>query len=105
MLISDWSSDVCSSDLKAMTALDQQRGRDEERLDFLVIFAPLAVRQARAHEVRHHEGKGLRPFAVHPIIAGHADGEFQGWVGQVSRSEESRVGQEGVRTCRYWWSR
>src|SRR3546814_11326465 len=28
---------------------------------------------------------------------------FAGAAGEALRSEETRVGEEGVRTCRYWW--
>src|SRR3546814_16919293 len=50
MRISDWSSDVCSSDLKALT----RRERHEELIDFAVEGAVQQVQ--RAHEIA--DGKG-----------------------------------------------
>src|SRR3546814_3490848 len=98
MRISDWSSDVCSSDLGGLAhvvggvvgLLDQRphgrRGHDEMRLDALDAFQDLeranAVDDARCACDCHDE----------PL---HWD---------TPRSEERRVGQEGVSTCRFRWS-
>src|SRR3546814_19466293 len=74
MRISDWSSDVCSSDLNGGSALAPrrpagQRDRGDQR------------------ERRHARHQQLRP-------AGH----------RRLRSEERRVGKECVSTCRSRWS-
>src|SRR3546814_8799718 len=85
MRISDWSSDVCSSDLADR----------EVRPKFA--FAGLAVDRARDRAVDQHD----------PLVAlGHARQELldhEGF-GPHLRSEERRVGKEGVRTCRSRWS-
>src|SRR3546814_1779679 len=79
MRISDWSSDVCSSDL--------QLGR-EARIMFLL--APGGVDQQEARGFHHHR----RP--EQPLDDAEAK------VGP--RSEERRVGKECVSTCRSRWS-
>src|SRR3546814_15378255 len=95
MRISDWSSDVCSSDLLRRVgrrggeavagggevALDNQRASDvagepgADRVD------PLGADRARKPDVTRHI---LQPDA--------------------ERSEERRVGKECVSTCRSRWS-
>src|SRR3546814_4279652 len=81
MRISDWSSDVCSSDLG--------------------LVLPLLPSYASAFNAD--------PWQITILLAGHAAGLFLGemtW-GQASdrfRSEERRVGKECVSTCRSRWS-
>src|SRR3546814_16317383 len=78
MRISDWSSDVCSSDL--LTEAEILRGH-------------VAVdRQGRTGQCRGAERIFVQPHA----------GIFQ--AAAVARSEERRVGQECVSTCRSRWS-
>src|SRR3546814_14271292 len=94
MRISDWSSDVCSSDL--------------------------AVGCVGHHRLQHQGGTPLIVKGVHPVaVAGeglrrrhvldaHARPEAvrvaEGIEAGLLRSEERRVGKEGVRTCRTrWW--
>src|SRR3546814_9124794 len=74
MRISDWSSDVCSSDL------------------------PDDCRMERRDVPRH--GLGRIAFRVH----GDEDRLYPPCVLAQKRSEERRVGQECVRTCRSRWS-
>src|SRR3546814_17060616 len=74
MRISDWSSDVCSSDLREILAVRrrmQETGESPERA---------VVRLVLADGTEYHE-------------AGH-----------IERSEERRVGKECVSKCRYRWS-
>src|SRR3546814_4778394 len=81
MRISDWSSDVCSSDLDRLDACDQfaflERlgqvvvGTEAKPLDLVVEFAEAGQDQDRRLD---------------------------------ARSEERRVGKEGVSTCRSRWS-
>src|SRR3546814_6581038 len=81
MRISDWSSDVCSSDLpdQAADARDHQPLVDEEVLHIFAVDHP----DQDEHDERQRAddiGRGLR------------------------RSEERRVGKECVSTCRSRWS-
>src|SRR3546814_6533917 len=78
MRISDWSSDVCSSDLF---------GAD---VDFLV-------------PNRFETGYGLSP-AVVELACAHHGGKPDLIITVDNRSEERRVGKECVSTCRSRWS-
>src|SRR3546814_9884658 len=81
MRISDWSSDVCSSDLQpsVVKALEAAgfRGAVVQRFD-------------------------SRNFAIRP--APEENAKAQAEAPDVKRSEERRVGTECVRPCRYRWS-
>src|SRR3546814_7061769 len=94
--ISDWSSDVCSSDLidpEAVAILVAT----PFRIDVATGFAGDAqglVRQA-----------GLALGIGIIMVAGPADRLFRRIAGQaLGRSEERRVGKECVSTCRSRWS-
>src|SRR3546814_9512967 len=76
MRISDWSSDVCSSDLLCLGAIAAAFHRAP---------APPAVRT----------GIEIKPAASRPGAATHP---------VQLRSEERRVGKECVSTCRSRWS-
>src|SRR3546814_16094564 len=122
MRISDWSSDVCSSDLAAKKGrasataivdkvrcqlLDQKLG-DFSGVDIHCIgaeesYGPHARAAAAATRevvvkivVQHANPKALKLFARE--IAQAANGMAPG------RSAESRVGKECGRTCRSRWS-
>src|SRR3546814_18298058 len=95
MLISDWSSDVCSSNL-TVSALPQRtesaRRADDRQVQDVVPRRDLAqfIRHARA--AGHARDEALGPFE-------HA---FEDLL--RARSEESRVGEGWCRTGRSWWS-
>src|SRR3546814_7910857 len=84
MRISDWSSDVCSSDL-----LHRLGGGERVRAGTL--------------EHAHDHGGLAREIGVRGIIVG---AEFDArHIGDADlRSEERRVGKECVSTCRSRWS-
>src|SRR3546814_10779494 len=99
MRISDWSSDVCSSDLSmapiAAVAAARDRGRDELGADALVVehevAAEILMLVAGQHDIilepRHARQDALaRRFITRP------------------RSEERRGGKECGSTCRSRWS-
>src|SRR3546814_8200726 len=83
MSISDWSSDVCSSDLL-----------EAQPLDRIAAAAPhhafdLARRAHRQHDARRDA---------------RARGDDDAGQRGLDRSEERRVGKECVSTCRSRWS-
>src|SRR3546814_15601783 len=88
MRISDWSSDVCSSDLpqpprrfaRLGKILDPQHGAGTDQHLFKVV--PVDGFNSRRHTMCSHQS-------------------FQA---SLARSEERRVGQECVSTCRSRWS-
>src|SRR3546814_13420577 len=96
MCISDWSSDVCSSDLLAV----QRHGALAPGLGLLHRFEN-AARLGYFRFRRRVDGIGERNLRRmdRPFAFAAEDG---GAVGL--RPEERRAGKEGVRTCRSrWW--
>src|SRR3546814_19884183 len=89
MRISDWSSDVCSSDLPAQP--DDVGGLGVEQADAgdVMLESVFAQREDPGRRVRH----GKQP----------PRGLVDAAVGGLS-SEERRVGKECVSTCRSRWS-
>src|SRR3546814_12060152 len=94
MRISDWSSDVCSSDL----------------LDMRCCFLP--KRRQRIFHMRWHHGIATPdhqaiPFELLQRLREHAlthAVHFAAQRTEAKRSEERRVGKECVSTCRSRWS-
>src|SRR3546814_18946516 len=104
MRISDWSSDVCSSDLlttfiQNTSAIDSFSYKDVKVHPFVGGF----VQQHRTQG----KMKSGQEFEVHACIVcvvenGKITRFDEYW--DTSRSEERRVGKGCVRTCRYrWW--
>src|SRR3546814_18052222 len=103
MRISDWSSDVCSSDLR-------EHGRSDAILHHLV----LARGERRDRGVGQHVLRAARDNAEIFLDLGLRGREIDiarehelGVVWPVMivepRSKERRVGKEGVGTGRCWW--
>src|SRR3546814_2207682 len=87
MRISDWSSDVCSSDLNGVApqGLLDLRVIFSDRVSLDVIARDYYVSDVASDEKGGHEN----------IMRGEA---------ALTRSEERRVGKECVSTCRSRWS-
>src|SRR3546814_11437812 len=100
MRISDWSSDVCSSDLGVRAV----RSRDNFTLVTFPETGPVTAEGAyhalmeAGYIVRWLPGQGL-PNALRITIGTEA--EMQGLT--TARTEERRVGKECVSTCRSRW--
>src|SRR3546814_13246184 len=101
MRISDWSSDVCSSDLGGGTGLydttlaafrSAQKDYDPDYFNAVVLLSdganddPGSMRQADLLKALRDEADPERPVRI------------------IARSEERRVGKACVSTCRYRWS-
>src|SRR3546814_15579873 len=84
MRISDWSSDVCSSDLVEIAGI-QPRHQKAAAHPLATLEAHLIVVQSTG------QGAALDP-------------RFRGRSGEDARSDERRVGKECVSTCRSRWS-
>src|SRR3546814_17313482 len=101
MRISDWSSDVCSSDLDAFHQVPAERivahGLETDADDVKV-----SCHTAFAGEME----QGRQQFAPGQIAAGAVDHSHAG-IGRGHlchwRSEERRLGEQCVRTCRSRW--
>src|SRR3546814_21012270 len=89
MRISDWSSDVCSSDLIAQYVLQRNA---------------LVYQQRMAR--RHGGYQRIVPHRLGEDAIAHLIGLGKAHIVKIAaqRSEERRVGQECVSTCRSRWS-
>src|SRR3546814_14482444 len=96
MRISDWSSDVCSSDLDDAVIL-----RAAHRLDALAVLGAAGIDVigdvGRSDEADRLDGRMVEDGVDHFLVA--VDD-----VQDARRSEERRVGKECVSTCRSRWS-
>src|SRR3546814_16944317 len=97
MRISDWSSDVCSSDLLIGTPrhLSQHPGGfvlTEERLDDLVPIEPARMEDRQIIEWDKDDIDVLKFMKVDVL-----------GIGMLGRSEARRVGKACVRKCRSRW--
>src|SRR3546814_18315559 len=94
MRISDWSSDVCSSDLEieSVVAVDRT-GRFERHLQ--MSFGQLPMIDLLVSQCQHLSDEvGQAHYSVGADRDAHV----------LQRSEERRVGKECVSTCRSRWS-
>src|SRR3546814_11131495 len=110
--MSDWSSDVCSSDLEADLVVQASlvdlaavfRHRPEDCTGAL----PLRVDEARvaALRARYRQGQDLPLVGVAWYSGNREIGapKSASLTALSPRSEERRVGKEGVSTCRSRWS-
>src|SRR3546814_14541656 len=94
MRISDWSSDVCSSDLMS---------------NVFGVLTPLEAIVRLAHERGVPVlADGTQAVVHHAIDVSALDVDFYALTGHKlygpTRSEERRVGKECVSTCRSRWS-
>src|SRR3546814_14238301 len=97
MRISDWSSDVCSSDL------DEQLRHDDEDVEKPHVDAELCLRQAGGEDrIGHGEHRG--PEDADEDLADDQARRIAQHEEAGIRSEERRVGKECVSTCRSRWS-
>src|SRR3546814_17573215 len=95
MRISDWSSDVCSSDLHVVEKVLGSRGDVRVR----GALAPLG-------RAVSSDG-GVIVSGQWPFASGSFEPEWiiaSTLIFDEERSEERRVGKECVSTCRYRWS-
>src|SRR3546814_17633225 len=109
MRISDWSSDVCSSDLYRGTLAFYLRGRDEAELDRRGLDLANVMLNAGLQPVREDdEVAPLNSYLRWLPCCYNPGQDRRKWYTQLlfapPRSEERRVGEEGVSTCRSRWS-
>src|SRR3546814_20562872 len=117
MRISDWSSDVCSSDLIILARIAAVEPPDGEAAVAQQLLVETARRDAQVGAFEIGFGKAgearkltadLRAFLALQFLALEqrggvgADRPLPRFIGK--RSEERRVGKECVSTCRYRWA-
>src|SRR3546814_11948687 len=107
MRISDWSSDVCSSDLAATQEIAnnvQQAASGTQQVTNNISGVTQAASETGGAVAQMQSSSGeLAHQAEHPTV--EVDKFLQvvrtAW---PNRSEELRVGEDGCSTCRYrWW--
>src|SRR3546814_16855587 len=107
MRISDWSSDVCSSDLARDGGGLAGAGAAGNQGEALAQHGPrgqrLAVERAGLQGKQARERGIVRSLGQH-VTAGAQGGGGALLVAGVTRSEEGRVGKEVVSTCRSRWA-
>src|SRR3546814_12287525 len=102
MRISDWSSDVCSSDLRMIRLNDISKfypagfGRT-----YVLRHIDLEIDEGDFLSIMGPSGAGKSTLLhILGLLEDPSDGRYL----FLERSEESRVGKECVSTCRYRWS-
>src|SRR3546814_15962995 len=121
MRISDWSSDVCSSDLAGLSALlaatrDSWQGRPDAVSMLLANGADPSVVDGEGNTPLHHAARSSDPGVVAALLDAGATLDVLNHEGLSPlamacavanwrvRSEERRVGQGSVSSCRTRWS-
>src|SRR3546814_16017681 len=105
MRISDWSSDVCSSDLSLSPVAPWRvvnigGGRPTKLLDFIAAVEAALGQPAKRNMLPMQPGDVVDTWADSSLLD-----RLTGYVPQTGvRSEERRVGTEGGRTCNSRWS-
>src|SRR3546814_14191579 len=104
MRISDWSSDVCSSDLADQVAQKitaDSAGNTADRCLGKALIAGFRVCRACSRQQHCAHSTCAQKFLInsHPLFP-----LFSSRMPRGDRSEERRVGKECVSTCRSRWS-
>src|SRR3546814_13268605 len=94
MRISDWSSDVCSSDLGGIERVEVLKGPQ----------GTLFGRNATGGAISVITKEPNRSVVEGTLGAEYGNYNSRRLKGYLSRSEERRVGKESVSTCRSRWS-
>src|SRR3546814_12414836 len=96
MRISDWSSDVCSSDLAMHSMLRLvESGLGYAVMSYSCVAEQLAQRRMRIWRI-------VQPTITRTLVI--ATSTQRPSTHAVRRSEERRVGKECVSACRSWWT-
>src|SRR3546814_17777595 len=104
MRISDWSSDVCSSDLPfryfaappSFDGLDAATAYDVLKANLSTLGAGVPMLYKQYTDLCEPGGARFLAFGVDPGFSDAIDG-------LIERSEARRVGKECVSTCRSQW--
>src|SRR3546814_17922427 len=119
MRISDWSSDVCSSDLRLgfeTDCWDVHASISAGEPDFVLLDVRTPALYAKGHvpgalnlphrEITEGRLRGFPPDTLFVVYCAgpHCNGANNAALRIARRSEERRVGTEGVSTCSSWWA-
>src|SRR3546814_13649692 len=98
MRISDWSSDVCSSDLVVAGKILAQIAAEFVGEEIISAEDEIAAQTRQRHGIGAGDRAGKIGSRQRNLTLVKAEAERSG------RSEERRVGKECVSACRSWWS-
>src|SRR3546814_19200586 len=98
MRISDWSSDVCSSDLVYKSVATISNGGADRQ------YAAFDRRTALSGPRERHGVDLVAIVSIVQRLGAPTLGKLRTIAGIHLRSDERRVGKECVRTCRFRWS-
>src|SRR3546814_16154373 len=106
MRISDWSSDVCSSDLLAQRADDPERLNLAmgEHIDLQVTLHGARLPSAEVPQSRDAGWSEKVNKSLRGCLGDRDSAISEAAPARSPRSEDRRVGNECVSTCRYRWS-
>src|SRR3546814_15231992 len=99
MRISDWSSDVCSSDLRSPA---ERPAEDVGRMEMFTVVG-LTVRKLMLSDTAAPPPLASKRATEAPVPVRVNRAPMMASA-RVARSEERRVGEECVSTCRSRWS-
>src|SRR3546814_16824790 len=106
MRISDWSSDVCSSDLSATETVGRQLGLIQSDVTAIRSDVSDLHEMAQPHMIIKRPASAADHFnnawLYHTMQRNPAKAREE--IRALNRSEERRVGKECVSTCRSRWS-
>src|SRR3546814_16454421 len=113
MRISDWSSDVCSSDLTGGVGADVFVLRAADAAESLALADLISDFEVGTDSFGFADGLAVEDLAITATASGDAALVLQSsgaalavlqGVSAAARSEERRVGKGGVSKCRSRWS-
>src|SRR3546814_2973852 len=99
MRISEWSSDVCSSDLVMAKQFAEIGKQHRDFIERQHIFFTASAAPGSRINLSPKDAASLRVLGPNQVAYLDCTGS-----GNETRSEERRVGKEGVSTCRSRWS-
>src|SRR3546814_20732662 len=105
MRISDWSSDVCSSDLSSVLSVTADDSVTSKAINaFTSAYNNLQgiIKTLTSYNVDAQKGSALTGDSLARQVQSQIRSALN--VAESSRSEERRVGKECVSTCRSRWS-
>src|SRR3546814_21095160 len=113
MRISDWSSDVCSSDLIQLVITEHRvtaphrRSCSDQPIQIVISHDTRSdVTGQQVHYDAYVRILVIQVFIIENPSVGTLLWKLPGILGRRMndyRSDERRVGKECVRQCRYWW--
>src|SRR3546814_16727525 len=105
MRISDWSSDVCSSDLIGSKNVFANGALQLNATAFYYKYSGLQLSRIVARtSVNDTVDANIWGVELESVIRPDPNWLINLSFSYLNRSEERRVGKECVSTCRYWWA-